>query len=240
MELVSVIIPSYNRYNYLVNAINSVKNQTYKNIEIIVVNDGSTQQEYYNNKIDGVKMIHCKKNSKEIFGYASLGYVKNIGIMNSSGNYYASLDDDDIWLPNKIDKQIYYMKKTGCKMSSTEGYIGSGMFNENKIYKLYNREHYYDIILNIFSNKNKKELLINGYPNIFDKNFINIHNCIVSSSVVIEKELLTEVGGYNILKRPWEDDPDLWHRILEYTDCYYIDEPLFYYDLRHGDGHTNF
>ena len=47
---VSVIIPSYNRFHYLMNAIKSVENQTYKNIEIIVVNDGSTQKEYYEPK----------------------------------------------------------------------------------------------------------------------------------------------------------------------------------------------
>ena len=240
MELVSVIIPSYNRYSYLINAINSIKNQTYKNIEIIVVNDGSTQQEYYNNTIDGIKMIHCEKNSKELFGHVSLGYVKNIGIMNSSGNYYASLDDDDIWFPRKIEMQLENMKKTGCKMSSTEGYIGHGIYNSNNNYKLYNKEHYYSTILDIFTKKNNRELLINGYPDIFYKKFISIHNCIVSSSVIIEKELLISIGGYNIFKKPWEDDPDLWLRTLEHTNCVYIDTPLFYYDLGHGNGHTNF
>ena len=44
---ISAIIPSYNRFEYLLNAIDSVKNQTYQNIEIIVINDGSTQKEYY-------------------------------------------------------------------------------------------------------------------------------------------------------------------------------------------------
>ena len=48
--LVSVIIPSYNRYNYLINAVESVLKQDYKNFEIIVVNDGSEQKEYYEQK----------------------------------------------------------------------------------------------------------------------------------------------------------------------------------------------
>ena len=47
MDLISVIIPTYNRFNYLLNALDSIKKQTYTNIEIIVVNDSSTQNEYY-------------------------------------------------------------------------------------------------------------------------------------------------------------------------------------------------
>ena len=50
MQKISVIIPSYNRFKYLLKALESVRNQTYKNIEIIIVNDGSSQEEYYNHK----------------------------------------------------------------------------------------------------------------------------------------------------------------------------------------------
>ena len=59
--LVSVIIPSYNRFQYLLNAVNSVKNQTYKNYEIIVVNDESSQKEYYENAIEDINLINIKK-----------------------------------------------------------------------------------------------------------------------------------------------------------------------------------
>jgi len=64
IPLVSVIIPTYNRFNYLLNAINSVKDQTYNNIEIIVVNDCSTESEYYKNDFPGCKVIHLKPNSR--------------------------------------------------------------------------------------------------------------------------------------------------------------------------------
>jgi len=79
MEKVSVIIPTFNRFKFVLNAINSIKSQTYTNIEIIVVNDCSTEKEYYEYNWD-INIIHLDKNTKEIFGYASPGYVRNKGI----------------------------------------------------------------------------------------------------------------------------------------------------------------
>ena len=62
--LVSAIIPSYNRYSYLENAISSIENQTYKNIEIIVINDGSDQNEYYSKELaNRVNLINLKRKS---------------------------------------------------------------------------------------------------------------------------------------------------------------------------------
>lgn len=103
-ELVSVIIPTYNRFTYLLNTIESIKNQTYKNIEIIVVNDRSTQKEYYEYDWNGVTVIHLEKNSKDIFGFACPGgYQRNYGINIASGKYIAFCDDDDIWFPTKLE-----------------------------------------------------------------------------------------------------------------------------------------
>ena len=66
MEKVSVIIPTFNRFKYLLNTIESVKKQTYNNLEIIVVNDKSTQKEYYNYDWDAINIIiiHLEQNSK--------------------------------------------------------------------------------------------------------------------------------------------------------------------------------
>ena len=65
MEIVSVIIPTYNRFQFLLNSIKSIKEQTYKNIEIIVVNDCSTEKEYYeyNWKENNIIIIHLGENS---------------------------------------------------------------------------------------------------------------------------------------------------------------------------------
>ena len=79
--LVSVIIPSHNRFEYLQNAINSVQKQNYSNIEIIVINDSSTQDEYYTHTFDSnVRKIDLKENQREVLGFISVGHVRNFGL----------------------------------------------------------------------------------------------------------------------------------------------------------------
>jgi glycosyltransferase involved in cell wall biosynthesis len=233
-EKVSVIISSYNRFTYLQNAIQSVKNQTYKNIEIIVVNDCSTEKEYYTHDWKDVKIIHLPTNSRTFFGYPSSGFVKNVGVDNSTGTYIAYLDDDDIFLPRKIEYQMKEMKDTGFKMSSTDGYIGHGVYDPSKTYKKYNAEYFYTAIQNIFKQKDS-QLMENGFPRIWDREFMSVHNCMICSSVIVEKELLNEVGRMRYLQIGKEDH-DCWLRCLQNTNSVYISEPSFYYDAGHGKG----
>ena len=229
MDKVSVIIPTYNRFKYLLNTLQSIKNQTYKNIEIIIVNDGSTQKEYYDYNWSDIKIIHLKSNSKTIFGY-----VRNQGINISTGKYIAFCDDDDIWFPQKISLQIDSMTINNCKMSSTDGLSGNGIYDPNKIYKKYNAEECYNEIQNIYKSKGSS-LLDNGFPSIWTLDFIKIHNCIICSSVLIEKEILNLINNFKNVKPPGEDY-DCWLRALEYTNCVYIEEICFYYDNKHADG----
>lgn len=114
-------------------------------------------------KVIILKIIHLEKNSKEIFGCACAGFVRNKGIELSSGKYIAFCDDDDIWFPNKIEMQLKAMRETGCKMSSTDGLIGYGIFNPTKSYKKYIAEHFYKILQNIYKRKGSN-LLNNGFP----------------------------------------------------------------------------
>ena len=99
--LVSVVIPNYNYGRYLAETIDSVLAQTYPNIEIVVVDDGSTDASleilarYEKN---GIKVVR-QKNS-------GVGAARNNGARNSSGDLIAFLDSDDIWLPEKTEKQI--------------------------------------------------------------------------------------------------------------------------------------
>jgi len=236
MDKVSVIIPTYNRFKFLLNTIKSVKAQTYFNIEIIVVNDKSTQKEYYDYdwKSNNIKIIHLEKNSKEIFGYACAGFVRNKGIELSSGKYIAFCDDDDIWLPNKIEMQLKAMRETGCKMSSTDGLIGNGIFNPTKSYKKYNAEHFYKTLQNIYNRKGSN-LLNSGFPIIWNLNFLKIHNCVICSSVVIEKDVLDKINNMKCVKNG-QEDYDCWLRILQHTDSVYVKDICFYYDNEHGDG----
>ena len=236
MDKVSVIIPTYNRFNYLLNTIKSVKEQTYTNIEIIVVNDKSIQKEYYGYdwESNNIKIIHLEKNSKEIFGYACAGFVRNEGIKLSSGKYIAFCDDDDNWFPNKIEMQLKAMRETGCKMSSSDGLIGKGIFNPTKSYKKYNAEHYYKILQNIYNRKGSN-LLNNGFPIIWNFNFLKIHNCVICSSVVIEKDILDKINNFKNMRPPGEDY-DCWLRVLEHTNSVYVKDICFYYDSGHGDG----
>jgi glycosyltransferase involved in cell wall biosynthesis len=242
MELVSVIIPTYNRFKYLLNTIQSIKAQTYKNIEIMAVNDCSTEKEYYeyNWEENGVTMIHLDRNSREIFGYVSIGYTRNRGIEQSSGKYIAFCDDDDIWFPSKIEKQLEAMKKTGCKMSSTEGLFGTGVYDSNKGYKKYITEYYVDCLkneqglLNYYKYKGY-DILEKGFPEIFNLDFMSVNNSMIVSSVIMEKELLEKIDNMRhlIISR---EDYDCWLKALEHTDSVFVRDVCFYYDAGHGDG----
>jgi glycosyltransferase involved in cell wall biosynthesis len=237
MDKVSVIIPTYNRFKYLLNTIKSAKEQTYLNIEIIVVNDKSTEKEYYDYdwESNNIKIIHLEKNSKEIFGFACPNYVRKEGIKISTGKYIAICDDDDIWFPNKIELQINAMRETGCKMSATDGLIGSGIFSPTKSYKKYNAEAHYDTLQNIYKN-NGSNLLDNGFPIIWNLNFLKIHNCIIASSVIIDKEIATKYQIFKNEPNGSADDYRAWLIALRHTDCVYVKDICFYYDTGHGYG----
>lgn len=239
MEKISVIIPTYNRFEFLLDTIKSIKEQTYENLEIIVVNDGSTQKEYYdyNWEKKNVKFINLEKNTKEIFDYASPGYVRNIGISHSTGDYIAFCDDDDIWFHKKLELQLEGMKKNNCKLSSTNSYIGNGKYNKKNKYKTSLDDFHFNIIKERYLKKNKYNFYFKNdkYPKIWDFNFLKIHNCIICSSVLIERKILNNINCFNNMKPPGEDY-DCWLRALEITDCYFLNLPLVYYNNKHGNG----
>ena len=101
--LVSIIIPTYNRAELLKRAIQSCLDQTYKNIQVVVVDDASednTPEIVQRFKDSRIKYIRLPKNS------GRPAVPRNIGILNSDGEVIAFLDSDDYFLPEKIEKQV--------------------------------------------------------------------------------------------------------------------------------------
>ena len=103
MPKVSVIIPTYNREEFITETIKSVLNQTYKDFEIIVVDDGSTDNtkqklEPFKSKI---KLIEQKNSERAV--------ARNNGVKSSSGEYIAFLDSDDLWIKNKLENQVNFL-----------------------------------------------------------------------------------------------------------------------------------
>lgn len=106
-ELVSVVIPVYNRESTIKRAIDSVLCQTYSNMELIIVDDGSTD--------DTVRIINKYNDSRiKLICHKERGganKARNTGIENANGEYIAFQDSDDEWLPDKLEVQIEMMKK---------------------------------------------------------------------------------------------------------------------------------
>ncbi len=112
-ELISVVIPTYNRAYIIFKSIESVLNQTYRNIELIIVDDGSTDdtvKNLRNIKDKRLQIVQLEKNS-------GMCAARNAGTKVSKGKYIAIHDSDDIWDLEKLEKQYKFMKKTGCDLA---------------------------------------------------------------------------------------------------------------------------
>ncbi len=113
--LISVIIPFHDNIKELKNAIISVINQTYKNFEIILIDD------YSSKSLDPIKSYLSIEKIKYFRNDSNKGpgYSRNIGIENASGEYVAFLDSDDIWKNNKLETQLKYMINNSLLFSHT-------------------------------------------------------------------------------------------------------------------------
>ena len=112
--LVSVIIPTYKRADKLLRAINSVCQQTYENLQILVVNDNEKNDEFSKELYSLMGTIEDQRvllieQEKHINGAAA----RNVGIKSATGEFIAFLDDDDVWAPAKIERQLNALSKLG-------------------------------------------------------------------------------------------------------------------------------
>jgi len=113
--MVSVIIPFYNRIELVLQSIKSVQNQTHKNWELILVNDGSTEDvsaiENYIASDNRIKLISAN--------HAGASNARNLGIDSSKGKFIAFLDSDDLWDKEKLEKQLTFMVENNYNVSHT-------------------------------------------------------------------------------------------------------------------------
>ncbi len=116
MKKISVIIPNYNSEKYISQTLNSVINQTYKNWEVILVDDCSNKktikilQKFKKNK--RIKTFFLKQNH-------GAAYCRNFAIKKSKSQFLAFLDSDDLWKKTKLQKQLNFMLKNNLKFSYT-------------------------------------------------------------------------------------------------------------------------
>lgn len=143
--LVSIITPLYNSEKFIKETLESVLNQTYKNWEMIIVDDCSSDRsveivEKYQQKDERIKLLKNKKN----LGGAG---ARNRGIESARGKYIAFLDSDDLWKNNKLEKQIIFMEKNNVLFSySNYERIGENGERLNIYSKIINKITYKELL----------------------------------------------------------------------------------------------
>lgn len=203
--LVTVVMPTYNRSHFLTLALDSVLQQTYPHIEIYVVDDGST---------DDTREVIARYGDKvHYLSQANSGHsaARNYAIRESKGTYVAFIDDDDLWLPERIAKDVAYL----------EAYPSRAF--------VFSRFYYIDLE----GHRTKERVVcIDDQPS-----FAGLYrtNIIYSNSLVTaRRRCLEEVGGFD------EDlgqssDYDLWLRMARRHPIGFIDEPLSCYRRHAGN-----
>jgi len=116
-DLVSVIMPAYNSELFIGKTIESIKNQTYKNWELIIVDDCSTDEtvKIINDYIVDDSRIRLIKQEKNL----GTAIARNTAVKKARGQYLAFIDSDDLWNETKLAKQLFFMKKNNYKFTST-------------------------------------------------------------------------------------------------------------------------
>ena len=203
--LVSVILPTYNRAEYLPRAMESVLSQSYENLELIVVDDGSTDntREVVNAYQDArIRYMRTPSNR----GVAA---ARNAGIRRASGEYIAFQDSDDKWLPGKLEKQMQVLAEAEPDVGMVY-HIMSRVDSENEVYYIPDP----CIPMNVREG------------DIFT--YLLAENIIGAPAICVRKEVLTGAGGVGVFDTtlPNLEDYELLLRITAKYKVAYIDEVL--------------
>ena len=209
--LVSIIIPTYDRTDFLKLTIESVINQTYENIEIIVIDDGTPH--------DG-NLLLCQTFEKvkyiKIENSGGPAKPRNVGINLAKGKYAAFIDDDDLWLPHKIETQVNILEQNpefGLVHSCCQ------VINENGVI----------------------QAQIAGRPGSIDVKHGDVSMrmmgnwTLMTPSVLLNKTIVDKVGLFNEEMPSAGEDAEYWIRCSFFTEFYYVDEPLVQYRIHNNN-----
>ncbi|TMS92555.1 glycosyl transferase [Pseudoalteromonas sp. S201] len=196
--LISVIIPLYNAENYILETLESVKSQTYQNIELIIVDNASTDnslllvREFINSlSHSNVKVIECEVNS------GGPAKPRNLGIDLAEGEFIAFLDSDDVWHNEKLERQILSMLDNDLNFTSTRSFL---------------------IDVNNSPISNNKRVIAGKIKKYGIKKLL-FSNTIVTSSVVIKAQLLNDFRFNDSANMVASEDYLLWLCILNTPEC---------------------
>lgn len=202
--LVSVIIPAYNNANYLNATITSVLTQTYKNIEIIVIDDGSTDHTF--------EVLNLYVNSIKVIQSPNMGaaHARNLGLRVANGSLVAFLDSDDLWTTNKIEKQVSTLieKDLDLVYCSGKEFDGSG----NML------------------NTHKAKFSGNCYPYFSEFPTVAIIT-LGCSTAVFKTELIKKSGLFDENFKGPAEDWDFFRRVCRYANVGFIEEELVQYRI---------
>lgn len=202
---VSIIMPNYNCENFIGETIKSVLNQTYENWELLIVDDCSTD-----NSVEIIKSFCDIDNRIKLFvneqnsGAAS---SRNWALREASGKWIAFLDSDDIWLPEKLLKQLKFMNDNGYKFSYTAYEQIDEQFKPLKIKVLGPKK------------LTKKKMFNYCYPGCLTV----MYDCEDTGIIQIPDEISNG-----------ENDYALWLKVVKIHECYYLQDILSLYRVR-GD-----
>jgi len=200
MKKVSIIIPAYNKAALTVKTVESVLGQTYKNIEVIVVDDGSTDntRQCLIYHFDRIRYLY-----KENGGACS---ARNEGIRSSSGEYIGFLDCDDIYLPAKVERCVRYLEE-----HPDYGFVHTAAYFINDDG---------DAVSKYSHPQSRHTGRI--YKRLLNRNFI------CNSTVIVRRDCFVKVGGFDesvFTPADW----DMWLRLSEKYPLGYVNQPLTRY-----------
>jgi glycosyltransferase involved in cell wall biosynthesis len=224
MSRVSVIVPTYNCAPYLVEAIDSVLSQTYKATEIIVVDDGSSDNtwdvlEPYVQRA-AVKYIRQSKQGP--------GSARNVGIRSATGDYIAFLDADDALTEDSLEKRVALLRDFPQMSFVFSDYFYQGQ-GSSRGFALLKKERFLEKFAGLASNASKGRVFSSdNFGDVFDIPFF-VH----TNTVLLRRGALDNVGLFRTDIVVGEDT-DMWLRLAKSGAIGYVDAPLAYHKRYRG------